>query len=1187
LEILDSDMTTQSRRFRVALSFPGEKRAFVSQVAEYLSQRLGRERVFYDAYYEAELARPDLDLYLGNIYRNDSDLVVPFFCAPYDRKNWCRLEWRQMRDILLNLEGHRIMPFRFDDTPIPGFLSIDGYLKIEKRSPQEVAELILQRLSGSPVAAPAGQGIRVDFLLTNIREPPRATNPGTLLNARYEVVPFFEEARTRELGDLKTWCEDDKLATSVRLFYGPGGTGKTRLFIEWAKQLRKQGWRAGFLAEQVKDDQVESILHTDRPMLVVLDYAECRIGLHEFLKRMAERPAEQAQRLRIALLARDVADWWQSLLQRDEAVRHLLVQAEPTFIAPVALEGPLRRRIWEHARDAFAERLQKPAPLGVVDFEDECLGRILYLHMSALATVEGMGTKAEALVDEIAAHERRFWTRRYREQFGKDDFEAVDFDKRCSRFVAALTLQGGAPSREAAEALNRRVEGPSLRYEHLIAFLRSLYPGRGQATQNRYLGGLEPDLLGETLVWSVLTDPENQPQTFLEQVFTGAGEAALGNGFVILGRISLQDPAVAEPWLTGMLKADVPGRSRPAFYAALALGTQTAFSPLGLILAQVLEREGTLDLAVGFDQLLPDQTVSLREVAVWTGRRMLQFLSTQKDTQQNLRERARILNNLAPRLRALGRRDEALQTAQEAVDIRRRLAEISPDTQLPDLAMSLSNLGGILCDCGRSQEAIQALQEAFAIHDHLARTKPSVFLPYVAGDLNNLCLALSDVGRQEEALEAAQNAVNISRRIAEHCRDDYLQDLAMGLNNLGTVLSKLERREEASQATRESLGIYRRLAKIHPDVFLPDLALNLNNLGNRLAGLGQWEDALEAAKEAIGTYRRLAGDRPDAFEPDLAGSLTNLANTLGILGLQEDALRAAREAVDIRRRLAKVHPDTLLPDLAASLNTLSNVLSSLGRSDEALRTVQEAVSIHRRFARDLPNAFLPSLAISLHNLGSTLRDLHRLEAGLQATQEALEIQRRLNEDHPNTFLPDVAASLHNLGTMLGQVGRWGDALPVAQEAVDIRRSLTMTLTDTFLPDLGMSLNSLSIVLGALGRREQALQAAQEACDVYGRLAQVRPDAFLPELARSLVTVGTCLAAAARLHEAVGIFAEGVHTLAGKFYELPRAFAPLMRTLVSLYLTHVKELGESPDMELLAPILAKLEEIKRSEGESKE
>jgi len=421
-----------------------------------------------------------------------------------------------------------------------------------------------------------------DFLSSNTREAPTAGNPATLLNARYQVVPFFGEARTREMDDLKAWCHGEGAATSVRLFYGPGGTGKTRLFIEWARQLREQGWYAGFLAERVDDDQIESLLHTDKPALAVLDYAECRAGLFDLLKRIAGRPPGQAQRLRIVLLARDVADWWQSLLQRDEAVRDLLVQAEPTLIAPVAPEGSLRKRIWKHARDAFVAHSEKAVPSNL---DDRRFGRILYLHMSALAAVEGPGTEVESLIEEIVVHEKHFWTKHYQEQFGPDDFEAADFDRRCRRLVAALTLQGGVASREAAEDLNRRIEGPAARYKHLVPFLRSLYPGRGQASHDRYVGGLEPDLLGEALVWSVLTDPENT-----ERVFAGASESALSNGFVVLGRISLEDPSVASPWLAGVLEADIAARARPAFLAALALGSYTAFSPLGRILANALRR---------------------------------------------------------------------------------------------------------------------------------------------------------------------------------------------------------------------------------------------------------------------------------------------------------------------------------------------------------------------------------------------------------------------------------------------------------------------------------------------------------------------------------------------------------------------------------------------------------------------
>jgi hypothetical protein len=58
-----------TKRFQVALSYAGEHRNFVAGVAEHLSRNLGQNRVFYDRYYEAELARPNLDTYLIKIYQ--------------------------------------------------------------------------------------------------------------------------------------------------------------------------------------------------------------------------------------------------------------------------------------------------------------------------------------------------------------------------------------------------------------------------------------------------------------------------------------------------------------------------------------------------------------------------------------------------------------------------------------------------------------------------------------------------------------------------------------------------------------------------------------------------------------------------------------------------------------------------------------------------------------------------------------------------------------------------------------------------------------------------------------------------------------------------------------------------------------------------------------------------------------
>jgi formylglycine-generating enzyme required for sulfatase activity len=148
----------QPRRFAVALSFPGEKRNYVRQVANELASQLGESRVLYDHYLTAELARNDLDVYLSTLYREESELLVPFFCAEYEGKLWCQLEWRQMRAILFKAEQHRVMQFRFDDAQITGQLPIDGYVKIGARAPKQVAALILQRLDADGRARERGQG---------------------------------------------------------------------------------------------------------------------------------------------------------------------------------------------------------------------------------------------------------------------------------------------------------------------------------------------------------------------------------------------------------------------------------------------------------------------------------------------------------------------------------------------------------------------------------------------------------------------------------------------------------------------------------------------------------------------------------------------------------------------------------------------------------------------------------------------------------------------------------------------------------------------------------------------------------------------------------------------------------------------------------------------------------------------
>ena len=76
---------------------------------------------------------------------------------------------------------------------------------------------------------------------------------------------------------------------------------------------------------------------------------------------------------------------------------------------------------------------------------------------------------------------------------------------------------------------------------------------------------------------------------------------------------------------------------------------------------------------------------------------------------------AMFLNNAANFLSTLGRREDALAAATEAVTIRRDLARARPEAFTPNLGISLNNLARILFALGRREEAVAAAQEAAAL----------------------------------------------------------------------------------------------------------------------------------------------------------------------------------------------------------------------------------------------------------------------------------------------------------------------------------------------------------------------------------------------------------------------------------------------------------------------------------------
>jgi len=138
---------TLKKRFKIALSFPGEYRDdIVKPIADKLSAYFGEEKILYDHFHKSEFARPNLDIYLQKLYHNESELIVVCLCEQYNNKKWCGLEWRAIRNLLNNHEDNRIMFLRVDRGKVDGiFGTIDGYIDVSKDNIDEVKRCIIER----------------------------------------------------------------------------------------------------------------------------------------------------------------------------------------------------------------------------------------------------------------------------------------------------------------------------------------------------------------------------------------------------------------------------------------------------------------------------------------------------------------------------------------------------------------------------------------------------------------------------------------------------------------------------------------------------------------------------------------------------------------------------------------------------------------------------------------------------------------------------------------------------------------------------------------------------------------------------------------------------------------------------------------------------------------------------------
>ncbi len=695
-------------------------------------------------------------------------------------------------------------------------------------------------------------------------------SPSSLLKARSGVVPF--RGRGKDLQTLRDWCDKEN-EIAVRLYTGAGGMGKTRFMMKACEEARERGWFAGFLKDDDDAKLGEFSYGSQKSVLVVLDYAERRGKAVRMLLKGFLADTE-APKVRVVLLARSEADWWETLQGSDSDLDDVFDTSKTDALETPSGEDFDPEQSYREAAQVFAERLEKEiSTLPLPDLSKPEFGRILILHMAALSAVYGDDVKGEASVFLNLGRREERYLREVREE---SDLPAT-LHRALFQAMTLATLLGGLKSRNDLLKVLRNIPLAKKRLpdeqEGLATLLTGIYPSFNPDAP-RYLCGIEPDPFGEFMVCRWLKDGWDDDLLPLA-IEEDWGEDAVNHSLTVLTRIAQRYKEKGEPWLEQTLNHD-PDRLIPM---AVQVAQETG-DPIGRVAAKVLEAHPDRELARRMHDDLPIETTALRELALVITEILYKAAKArlEKGEPDAEQEVAMLANNLGNRYSNLGRREEALKATEEAVKIRRKLAENRPDAFLPDLASSLNNLGMMYSNLGRREEALKATEEAVKIRRKLAENRPDAFLPDLASSLNNLGMMYSNLGRREEALKATEEAVKIRRKLAENRPDAFLPDLAMSLNNLGNRYSDLGRREEALKATEEAVKIRRKLAENRPDAFLPDLASSLNNLGMMYSNLGRREEALKATEEAVKIRRKLAENRPDAFLPDLASSLNNLGN---------------------------------------------------------------------------------------------------------------------------------------------------------------------------------------------------------------------------------------------------------------------------------------------------------------------
>ena len=567
-----------------------------------------------------------------------------------------------------------------------------------------------------PADAPSNDPLAVPYL-----DPQSANGPLEYLRPEYRAIPFQGRNERTILEDLA----EDALTlsqTRVAIVHGAGGSGKTRLALEVADRLRREGWYAGVLPQGARD--VEWLAQVVTPLCLVVDYAEGRLGKPDApgdVRRLlgALRARRPGLPVLLILTARTVTGGWVEELHNElQNQRQFAVETRVPLPNKHPDSGDLyKRTVLTLNPDTAAASLPAVGPSWTT------LDYILLGWLAANTTSELPARKAD-LYDSALAHEAKYWVSVYRglgyELDDQGNRQEIEPDRpRLRLAAAALTLAQAEP--DVVDEILATLPSLKTKERERALIERTLL----QCLANSEIVAVRPDPIGDHLV---LTDLTNTPNSAAFAALT-APEAVWTRALSTINRAGQNDHSHATAVIGQMLTSH-PDRWPAALDLALLQGgpVSEAIESHVHSMAPVLPLDH-LSEAIPFTELI----TSPLGLHVDQAR-----LASARQTDQPPHVLAALLQRVAERHRLLGDPAGALAAIEEAVTLRRELAATAPAVYTADLAMSLNNLSNRRSGTGDPAGALAAIEEAVTLRRELAATAPAVYTADLAMSLNNL-----------------------------------------------------------------------------------------------------------------------------------------------------------------------------------------------------------------------------------------------------------------------------------------------------------------------------------------------------------------------------------------------------------------------------------------------------------------